>query len=390
MNNKKFLWVYLFTLILGFASCEEDIDTPDENSECPKLSFKQDGENLIADFDGLKDLEVYEWFVDDQLVETESILNDNQRDNMLNLKDYNPGTYNVCIKAETPDCAQGTEFCKEIVIEDTTTGESCPTLKYEQDGDYLIANFEGVETIAFYAWQVTGEQLDNETIIENEGVDFQGDNKFSLKDLKPGMYTICLISESPTCTQAEPFCKDIEVKNDNSNESCPELKFIVEGTILFANFSGIDQLGVYEWFVDGQSVEIEDLQNQDRDDSFDLSGYNPGTYSVCIKAETADCPNGVEFCVDVVVPEPQQIDCTKFDLINSRDKVVGVNKPTITDIDPDSVVWTLDGNVITPITPRVARLKDHVTQDGTYEICYKSVSQTCGVLEKCVQVNYKQ
>ncbi|MDH7444266.1 hypothetical protein [Aquimarina sp. 2201CG14-23] len=384
MKNNKLWSLLVFALMLSFNSCVED-DGIDQDSDCPQLSFTQDGKVLFADFEELNNLEVYEWFVNDELVETENL--QDQRDNKLDLSTYNPGTYNVCIKAETPDCPNGAEFCKEIVIEDENN-ESCPNLAYSREGDYLIADFEGIDTLGFYAWQVTGEPLDNESIIENEGLDFQGDNKFLLTNLQPGTYTICLISESTTCTQAEPFCKEIVVENTN-NETCPDLSFIVEGTLMFANFSGIDQLGVYTWYVNGQLVETEDLQNQDRDNMLDLDSYNPGTYTVCIKAETTDCPNGTEFCVEVVIPEPQSIDCSVFDVINYKDTIAIATALSITDIDPNSIIWTIDGTAITPITPRVARLQDHVNQSGTYEICYKAVSQTCGTLEKCITIDYQ-
>ncbi len=376
-------------LILTFYSCDETDDT-DPNPDCPALEFTQDGKVLTADFEGIENLDVYEWFVDDQLVETEN--SQNQRDNKLNLESYNPGTYKVCIKAETEDCPEGTEFCKEIVIEEGNN-QSCPDLKYERDGDYLIADFDGIDTLEFYAWRVTGEPLGNETIIENEGTDNQGDNKFSLKNLQPGVYDICLISEGPNCTNAEPYCREIKIEDGNTNDSCPDLSFIVEGQMLFANFAGIDQLQVYKWFVDGQLVETEDLQNQDRDDLLDLSSYNPGTYKVCIKAETNDCPNGVEFCVDVEIPTPQPVDCSVFDIIyfaTSNAEFVGAKVISI-GVDPNTVVWSIDGNQVTPTsaTGHILILQDHLTQVGKYEVCYKAESQSCGTLEKCIEIDFK-
>jgi len=213
MKNLKFFSLLILGLVL-FASCEENEETDPTISDCPELSFIQEGKELLANFEELNTLEVYEWFVNDELIETEAL--QNQRDNKLDLKTYTPGTYTVCIKAETPDCPNGAEFCMEVVIEDETN-ESCPDLNFTRDGAYLFANFEGIDTLEFYAWQITGGALDNESIIENEGVSFQGDNKYSLKDLQSGTYTICLISESPTCVQAEPFCKEIVIEESGNN-----------------------------------------------------------------------------------------------------------------------------------------------------------------------------
>lgn len=479
MKNLRILTLFMLGLMLVFSSCEQE-DDDNQNEECPELSFSQDGKKLIADFEGINNLDVYEWFVDNELVETES--QQDQRDNILNLSSYNPGTYNVCIKAETENCPEGVAFCKEIVIEEGTT-DGCPELKFTRDGDYLFADFEGIDTLEFYAWQLSGEPLGNETITENEGADHQGDNKFSLADLQDGTYTICLISESPTCTSVE-YCEDITIDSDgqdscpdvsliaegnivtttidgvndldgftwyvnnqsiaegdlqvqgttvtidlsnynpasyevcvkysssdcsqgielcatvqvtddnNDGDDCPDVSFIVEGTSMFANFPGIDQLDVYEWFVDGQLVETESLQNQDRDDMLDISSYNPGTYTVCIKAETADCPQGVEFCKEVVVPEPQQVDCSAFDLeyiTSNNAEFVNAHGVITFGVNPNTVVWTIDGNQITPTTTtgHFIILQNHLNQPGTYEVCYKAETAECGSLDKCITIDYQ-
>ncbi|WP_147406113.1 hypothetical protein [Aquimarina sp. BL5] len=481
MKNLRILSLLILGLMVIFTSCEENDDT-DPTTECPELSFERDGGKLIANFEEINSLDVYEWFVNDELIETERL--EDQRDNTLDISEYNPGTYTVCIKAETPDCPAGVEFCKEIVVGEDMEG--CPELKFTRDGDYLIADFEGIDTLEFYAWQVTGETLDNEviienegtdnqgdnkfslvnleegtyticlisesptctsteyceeisidrngqdscpdlaftregeyliadfegiadlgfyawkitgevlgneTLIENEGLDFQGDNKFLLSTLEAGKYTVCLISESPTCTQAEPFCKEIEV-GDTNNGSCPDLSFIEEGTLMFANFSGIDQLDVYEWFVNGTLVETESLQSQDRDDKLDLSSYNPGTYTVCIKAETNECPNGTEFCRDIVIPEPEPVDCSVFKLEyfeTNTAEFVNANGVILFGLDNNSVVWEIDGNQVTPTTAtgHFLILQDHLTQTGRYEICYKAESSECGSLQECIQVDFQ-
>lgn len=472
MKNLRMLTYLILGLIFSFTSCEVEDDN--QNPSCPELSFKQDGKKLVADFEGLENIRVYEWFINDELVETEDSAQ--QRDNVLDLTNYNPGTYTVCLKAETPDCPNGTEFCKEIRIEEIMDG--CPQLKFTRDGEYLFADFDGVETLEFYAWQVSGEPLENDVIIENEGTNNQGDNKFSLADLKTGTYTVCLLSESATCTsttycedivistdeqddcpevshiseanivtttitgvnnlddftwfvndqslsnadlmtqgttvtvdlsnynpgtyevcvkytsntctQQLELCTTVQVTDDNGGDACPDLSFIIEGNILFASFPGIDQLEEYKWFVDGQLVETENSQNQNRDNTLDISTYNPGTYMVCIISEASNsCPNGAEFCAQVTVPEPQAIDCSVFDVINHKDKIAIAGTISIYDIEDNSVIWTINGTQVTPVTPRVLRLVDHVNQSGSYEICYKAVSTTCGTLEKCITIDYQ-
>ncbi|SEL85662.1 hypothetical protein SAMN04487910_3495 [Aquimarina amphilecti] len=478
MKNLKILSLLMLGLMLVFTACEESDDS-DSTTDCPELSFERDGGKLIANFEEINSLDVYEWFVNDELVETENL--ENQRDNTLDISEYNPGTYTICIKAETPDCPAGVEFCKEIVVGEDMEG--CPELKFTRDGDYLIADFEGLDTLEFYAWQVSGETLGNETIIENEGTDNQGDNKFSLANLEEGTYTICLISESPTCTSAE-YCEEITIDGDgqdscpdlsvssegniivatisgtddfdlfkwyvnnqllaaedlqvqgntvtldlsnynpgsyevcvkfnsndcsqgieacvsaqvtddnNGGDDCPDLSFIEEGTLMFANFPGINQLDVYEWFVDGVLVETESLQSQDRDNKLDLSSYNPGTYTVCIKAETNECPNGTEFCRDVVIPEPQPVDCSVFKLeyiATNGAEFVNANGVILFGLEDNSVVWEIDGTQINPTTTtgHFIILKNHLSQAGKYEICYKAESTECGALQECIEVDFQ-
>lgn len=387
MKNNKLWSLLIFALVLTFTSCTEDEEV-DQGSDCPVLAFTQEGKILSTDFEGLNNLETYEWLINDELVETEN--SQNQRDDKLDLSTYNPGTYNVCVKANTPDCPNGLEFCAEVIIEEENN-DSCPDLKYTKEDAYLVADFEGIDTLEFYAWEVTGEPLGNEVIVENEGIDNQGDNKFSLENLEPGRYTICLISESATCTSTE-YCEEIVIENDI--DDCPQLSFFSEGPIAEANFSGINNIAVYEWFVDGQLVETEDLQSQDRDDKLDLSSYNPGTYNVCLKYQSSECPQGVEFCSEITISEPDPIDCSTFDLIfRTGANFEFMDARTITlDMDKSTVFWSIDGiDVPQTITTQIQilALKNFITQPGTYQICYRGVSNICGELEKCIDIDYQ-
>ncbi len=379
---RVYTWLMLGLGLLMF-SCDEN-----EETDCLlQLSFTQDGKELFANFEGIDDT-TYEWFVDDQSIETEDAQN-SDRDNKLDLSDYNPGTYTVCIKAETEDCPQGVEFCKEITIEEGSTDEKCPELSFGIEGDIAFTNFEGVDQLDVYEWFVDGQLVETENIQNQDR-----DNKLDLTTYNPGEYNVCIKYESPDCPQGVEFCKVVVIDDNNTGEGdCPKLSFIEEGTTLFANFSGIDQLQVYEWHVDGQLVETEDLQSQDRDDVLDLSSYNPGTYKVCLKAETADCPNGTEYCVEVTIPQPQPVDCSAFDIIYATvgsNEYVGRQGLNIL-VDRNTVVWSIDGNQVThnSFTGNILILKNHLTQAGKYEVCYKAESQDCGTIEKCIEIDFQ-
>jgi len=69
------------------------------------------------------------------------------------------------------------------------------------------------------------------------------------------------------------------------------------GYNFFAEFENIDTI-IYEWFIDGDFIELDGGQGADNTLFFE---FTPGTYEICIKAETPDCPLGTEFCLPLVV-----------------------------------------------------------------------------------------
>ncbi|KAA1246467.1 hypothetical protein [Aquimarina sp. RZ0] len=487
MKNLKLWSLLAFAMILSFTSCGEDEEVdPNPDTDCPELSFTQDGKELLANFEGAETLEFYAWEVTGESLGEETITEnegtDNQGDNKFSLENLEPGTYTICLVSESTTCTL-TDFCKEITIEEDTSNDGCPDLKYTKEGAYLVADFEGIDTLKFYAWNVTGESLGNEVITENEGTNDQGDNKFSLESLEPGTYKICLVSEGAFCTFTE-YCEDIVIESDEDDcpalsffsegttavasfagindvavyewfvdgqlvetedinqgrdnelvlgsydpgsynvcikattedcpqgvefcdtvvvregdgngggDDCPQLSFNVEGTTILANFPGINNVAVYEWFVDGQLAETEDIQSQDRDNTLDISSYGFGTFNICIKATTADCPQGVEYCSEVTISEPDSADCSVFDV---QYVVVGttelVDARTIRlNMDRSTVFWSIDGvdipqSVLTQ--GQILALSDHITQPGMYQICYRGVSRVCGNLEKCIDINFQ-
>jgi len=91
--------------------------------------------------------------------------------------------------------------------------------------------------------------------------------------------------------------------------------------------------------------------------------------------------------------EDREIDCTVFDgvIVVRNGRAAGVRTISINDIDPSSVVWTIDGVQISPRTSRIVLLSDHVNVEEsgtTIELCYSSFSPTCGKLEGCTTINF--
>ncbi|WP_298312983.1 hypothetical protein [uncultured Aquimarina sp.] len=262
---------------------------------CPELNFTFEiedrfnlGYQFTADFPDLMVLGTYDWFVDDQFIESDGP--NNQGDNIL-IRDFEaPGTYIVCIKAETDSCPEGIEFCETIEV-----ATVCPELFFESEQEpgtlnySFVANFEGIDELT-YQWLI-----DNELIEEDGGVN--GDNMF-FSEFSPGVHTVCIKTTTPSCPDGREFCKEIVVE-----PICPDLSFTIEqegnttGYNFTANFENIDTI-IYEWEINGDVIEQDGGQGADNMLFFQ---FDPGTYEICIRAETPTCPEGTQFCEELII-----------------------------------------------------------------------------------------
>lgn len=122
---------------------------------CPDLYFEyqleDNGEyNFFASFEGMNDLEWYAWYVNGEEADNES---GDERDNFLSLDLSNAGTYEICLKTETPACPEGTAYCKTITVD----SENCVDLSFsaeeETNGFIFTADFEKRDEVTYY-WKV--------------------------------------------------------------------------------------------------------------------------------------------------------------------------------------------------------------------------------------------
>lgn len=170
---------------------------------CPELSFQFEQEQgtlqyiFTADFVGINDI-VYDWVVDDQIAEEAD--GGGNGDNQL-LFQLTPGMHRVCIRTETPDCPNGTEFCEDIVV--------CPELAFiaEQQGDTttyeFIADFPGIGDVQ-YDWKI-----DNQVQETDGGVD--GDNTFTFQFEPGATYQVCISTVIEGCNPSPQFCQEIQI-----------------------------------------------------------------------------------------------------------------------------------------------------------------------------------
>ncbi|WP_299606966.1 hypothetical protein [uncultured Aquimarina sp.] len=264
-------------------------------TRCPQLDFTSEltdtfnlGYRFEASFPDIETIGTYEWFIDGQFIEIDGP--NVQGDNLL-LRDFDgPGTYVVCIKAETPECPEGIEICKNIEV-----AEFCPDLNFsfEQEQGTLqynfTASFTGIEELT-YEWFV-----DNEVAEQDGGGN--GDNVF-VTELTPGVHQVCIKTTTPSCPNGAEECREILV-----DPICPNLFFSFEqegnttGYNFTADFQDIGTVN-YQWEIDGEIIEQDGGPTGDNIFFFQ---FDPGTYVVCIRAETETCPQGTQFCEEIVV-----------------------------------------------------------------------------------------
>lgn len=264
--------------------------------DCPELFFDvQEGENgqytFSANFPGINTLPSYDWFINEQFIESDGVINEG--DNQL-IQILTPGTYTVCITAKTDDCPEGTDFCRNIVVE-----EDCPELFFSVANEtptmfIFRADFPSINTLPSYDWFI------NDQFIESDGVINEGDNTL-LRTLEPGTYDVCIRAESVSCTTSSEFCRNIIVE-----DPCPDLFFnVTQGQfprsfIFQADFPGSSDI-IYEWqVIIDQTVIASEVDGPGGDDLFEYD-FSPGTYDVCMVSEPVGCSPEARYCQQLVV-----------------------------------------------------------------------------------------
>ncbi len=267
----------------------------DENDLCPDLFFKTreyerpSTYKFITDFEGLEEVS-YEWFINDDLVKDTS----KNRNNYLIWSFREAGRYEVCIKAETPDCPLGASYCKVIEIEESDL--ICPEVSFVKEiepetfGAYTFeAKIENKNEINNIEWYVDGGLVESPT-------DHRIGNRTLYYQFDSGVHEVCLKVITRNCQEGVRYCKEIRV----GEVDCPDLFFETvrdedKRAYYFypSAFDGINDVDL-EWFVDeqyvGKSPEFPD------DNPFYYEFDGSGRYEVCVMIETPDCPKGTSFC----------------------------------------------------------------------------------------------
>ncbi len=383
MKLLKTLSVFVAASALLFTmSCE-----PDESNPCPDaiitIDLDSGSQTYTITAEGLEDL-VYSWFLNDNLVETEEL--DEERDDTFNFR-LEPGTYVICIRAESDICEEAIEICEEFTVE-----AACPEIAFEygqkeEEGTYVFEIKddlrEGLEGIT-YTWYIDGDSVFTESGEERE---HRFETEFEL-----GTYEVCVTASTDDCDEIS-YCETIEVEEDEFE--CPDLHFSVEmpdeersNLFLFvADFEGKEETS-YKWYIGDEVVDKENFEGHETDHEL-LWDFTPGTYHVCIVVETDRCEE-VEFCEEITVEEV----CPDLHFTATPDGQFGYLFEADFEGKEDIRYKWIIGDEIVDKENYEGNDTDHELywqfSPGTYLVCIYHESDLCGGIEFCEEVTIEQ
>ncbi|WP_281987102.1 hypothetical protein [Aquimarina aggregata] len=341
----------------------------DETNPCPDLFFESrqyerpSQYKFIADFRGVNEIN-YGWFINDEFVEDSSP----NEDNYLIWDFKEPGRYEVCIKAETPDCANGTSYCK--VIEVAEVNQACPEVSFSKEMEagsvntYVFeANVEGVDEVSELMWYVNNDLIENST-------DQQNGNRTLLYQFAPGEYKICLKVTTPDCEEGVTYCKEIRIDGD-----CPNIEFSRDGDSLYER-SGEQR--DYVWTLNGQVIDDQEVI-LDNGREFSLRNLQAGTYKICLGIETPECPNGVEFCKEIVIEENDTTKCPEL-LFTRNGNTMVADFDSVKDVEVYE--WLINDEVVETESNLNGNNRDNELSlegynPGTYVVCMIAETPDC-------------
>ncbi len=371
LNQYSILLTVLSVILLG--SC-----TPDEANPCPDIQFSVDidstNNSVTIKAEGLENLS-YQWYVNDVLIDSVNL--DEVTDDTFDFE-FEPGTYNVCISAQSAQCDRSLEFCQEVVIPDPNR-EECLGLVFQTDqiDNYVykfVADFEGIENVV-YTWWV------NEDSIKTEPLD--SDRSHFLEwDFEPGEHLVCIVSQSDECGGEVEYCKEILVEVE-----CPtELFFEAEEDghntyVFFAEFESQDHIP-YKWYINDEVVDKENFDGFDTDHKL-FWQFDPGEYTVCVVAELEGCDD-VEFCIDLTV-ENDCVETAFFDWEKETDYIY-VFHSDFEGQEHAPYKWIINDEIVDKENFDGFDTDHKLVFDfdpGTYNVCILTDQEGCDAIEYC-------
>lgn len=376
MRLTKHFGTALVLSMIFLASCLES-DNP-----CPSVSFDVAYDSTSQTYklvtDGLEDL-TFSWSVDGHVIDTMTASGDLELDLRVE-----PGTYNICIAAESSSCDIPLNFCQEVTI---TGAEECLELgfdvTYSDDSVMIVkAEFEGIEETE-YTWIIDGDS------IETASIDEERSHLLELF-LAEGSHEVCLVAYHDECGTVE-FCSTVEIGGSH-HDACPDFFFekaaINDHTYVFeADFEGMDT-AAYKWVVDGEIVDKENVEGYENDHRLEWE-FGPGSHYVCAKSLEEGCED-VHYCVEFDIEgEPGYCPDMSFEY-----EVLGDTSwffyANFEDRDSIQYKWYINGDVVDKENFEGYE-NDHQLYwefgSGHYEVCVKAYIDGCEESVYCEEIH---
>jgi PKD repeat protein len=196
-----------------------------------------------------------------------------------------PGPNQICAFYTSPECPEGVEWCETFYYEvnDCPTGIAFDVVECGVYEFYL----EGASPNAQVFWIIDGNQ-------------FVNSGSTSAISLEPGSYVIAATynSEIPVC-MGSTYTLELVVE-ECEPDLCPNvMTYFPSGDNCLTYTFGINNMGdfgnvIWHWG-DGSISSGTNFVNHTYTES--------GEYVVCVEAWTGDCPEGVEICMTVFIPD---------------------------------------------------------------------------------------
>ncbi|MBP2832344.1 hypothetical protein J8281_09120 [Aquimarina sp. U1-2] len=186
----------------GRSFCETIVVEP----ICPDLFFSGNQEpdsftyDFTANFENIANTS-YQWIIDDMFVENDGA-NAPNSDNSLIYNFEAPGSYEVCIRTESPLCLEGTSFCETIVLDPI-----CPEMTLIVDplvGNryFFFPQITSSEPIEVVLWSIDNGVEQPRPSTEGFEFEFPGS----------GTYTVCgRIEATNNCPDGVRVCEEITI-----------------------------------------------------------------------------------------------------------------------------------------------------------------------------------
>jgi hypothetical protein len=204
---------------------------------------------------------------------------------------FEPGLNELCAYYETPDCPEGVFWC-ETFLGETNPLDDCPTelVIEEIECGWYEVTLNGAIADANIYWNLGDNNV------------YQGDGLPQIVQLTPGTYFLFAVYWHPNYPQCSNVTYFLEVTIEDCDPNptdCPttiNYTTINECGVYIFNLNNFGNFGniVWNWGDGGSNSGANNVGH---------SYFESGTYEVCVEAWTSACPQGVEICIPLVVPD---------------------------------------------------------------------------------------